>query len=131
MIQVMKQNNLALFVQINRERVGTFVLSTEGGYRDVAMIQDCDAAVTRICDMCGWTEDLEKLAQRGQSTGDAPPSNKHKTKTTTASAATNRTTARTTKPIANKVKEKYSSYKPTSKSKTDHTHKTKRTHNNK
>ena len=113
------------FMQINRERVGTFVLSTEGGYRDVAMIQDCDAAVSRICDMCDWTEDLKKMAQQGQSPGDAPPTNKHKTKTTTA--ATNRATAHTTKPIAREVQEKYSSYKPTSKYKTDHSHKTKRT----
>ena len=95
----------------------------------MAMIKDCDAAVSRICDMCSWTEDLEKLAQQGQSPGDAPPSNKHKTKTTTA--ATNCIAACTTKPIANKVKEKYSSYKPTSKNKTDHTHKTKRIQNNK
>ena len=91
----------------------------------MAMIQDCDAAVTRICDMCGWTEDLEKLARQGQGPRDTPPTNKHKTKTTTT--ATNNTAPRTTKPIAREVKEKYSSYKPTSKYKTDHSHTTKRT----
>lgn len=77
----------AIFVQINRERVGTFVLGTEGGYRDMAMIQDCDTAVSRICDMCGWAEDLKKLVLQG----DAP--HKHKAKTTT-----NHTTTCTTKP---------------------------------
>ena len=41
--------------------MGTFVLSSEGGYRDVAMLQDCDSAVKKICELCGWTEDLKKL----------------------------------------------------------------------
>jgi hypothetical protein len=70
--------------------------------------------------MCGWTEDLEKLAQQDGPEGAPPRDHKHKPKSTTA-------TSRTTKPIANDVKEKYNSYKPTSKNKTDHTHKTKRT----
>ena len=87
------------------------MLSTEGGYRDVAMIQDCDAAVRRICDMCGWAEDLEKLVLQR----DSPC----KAKTTI-----NQTT---TKP--KEAKERYTSYKPTSKNKTDHTHRTKRTVN--
>ncbi len=79
------------------------MLGTEGGYRDVAMIKDCDTAVDRICGMCGWTEDLEKLVQQ-DGPGDVPPhDHKHKPKTTTA---TNRTTAHTTKPIGNEVKEK-------------------------
>ena len=102
-----------VFVQINRERVGTFVLGTEGGYRDVAMIQDCDTAVSRICDMCGWAEDLKKLVLQGDA------SRKQKAKT---NLYTNHTTTRTTKP--KEVKERYTSYKPTSKNKTNHTHRT-------
>lgn len=50
-------------VQINRERVGTFVLASEGGYRDVAMIKDCDTAVKEICELCGWSDDLKRLTQ--------------------------------------------------------------------
>ena len=55
---------LTFFVQINKERVGTFVLGSEGGYRDVAMLQDCDSAVSEICELCGWTEDLKALIQQ-------------------------------------------------------------------
>ena len=80
----------------------------------MAMIQDCDTAVSRICDMCGWAEDLKKLILQG----DAP--HEHKAKTTT-----NHTTTCTTKP--KEVKQKYTSYKPISKNKSDHTHRTKRT----
>ena len=51
-------------MQVNRERVGTFVLGCEGGYRDVAMLQDCDSAVDSICGLCGWTDDFRRLTQQ-------------------------------------------------------------------
>ena len=25
------------------------------------MLQDCDSAVNKICELCGWTDDLRKL----------------------------------------------------------------------
>ena len=32
----------------------------------MAMIQDCDSAVNKICELCGWTEELKKLiSQQG------------------------------------------------------------------
>ena len=69
------------------------------------MIQDCDTAVRRVCDICGWAEDLKKLVLQG----DAP----HKAKTAVSQT--------TTKP--KEVKEQYT---PTSKNKTDHIHRTKK-----
>ncbi len=50
--------------QINRERVGSFQLAEEGGYRDVALLQDCEAAVWRVCELCGWSLALEQLTGR-------------------------------------------------------------------
>ena len=101
------------------------MLGTEGGYRDVAMIQDCDTAVSRICDMCGWTKDLKKLAmahvqQQRPGPGEASAHKHNNPKTTTNHAA-----VRTTK--TKEAKERYTSYKQTAKNKTDHTHRTKRT----
>ena len=47
--------------QINRERVGSFRLESEGGYRDVALLGDCDSAARKICELCGWINDLDKI----------------------------------------------------------------------
>lgn len=49
--------------QLNRERVGSFTLEDEGGYRDVAVLQDCDRSVREICEHCGWTKDLEAFTR--------------------------------------------------------------------
>lgn len=46
---------------MNKERVGTFTLEEEGGYRDVAMLQDCDSGVEEICRQCGWSRTLEDM----------------------------------------------------------------------
>ena len=43
--------------------MGTFVLGSEGGYRDVAMIMDCDTAVAKVCEQCGWSDDLKDLTK--------------------------------------------------------------------
>jgi len=47
--------------QVNRDRVGTFTLTSEGGYRDIALLGDCDKSVTDICELCSWTKDFNKL----------------------------------------------------------------------
>lgn len=46
---------------MNKERVGDLVLQEEGGYRDIAVIQDCDSAVEEICRQCGWSRQLKAL----------------------------------------------------------------------
>ena len=28
----------------------------------MALLEDCDAAVKKICNLCGWRDELEKLA---------------------------------------------------------------------
>ena len=58
------------FFQVNRERVGTLTLASEGGYRDVAMLQECDDAVNKICELCGWSKTFEKMmTQPGEAAG--------------------------------------------------------------
>ena len=52
--------------QINKERVGNFVLESEGGYRDIAMLEECDKAVNNICSLCNWTQDLDKLVRQSK-----------------------------------------------------------------
>ena len=52
--------------QINKERVGTFALASEGGYRDVALLGECNDAVGRVCDLCGWRDSLDKLVEQGR-----------------------------------------------------------------
>ena len=51
-------------MQLNRDRVGSFTLASEGGYRDVALLGDCDEGVANICQHCGWTQDLDKLVHK-------------------------------------------------------------------
>ena len=51
--------------QINRELVGTFTPASEGGYRDIVMLGECDTGVERVCELCGWREDLEKFVKPG------------------------------------------------------------------
>ena len=53
----------SLPTQINKERVGNFVLASEGGYRDMAMIEECDQAVRTICKLCNWTQELDQLVE--------------------------------------------------------------------
>ena len=48
---------------MNKERVGTFTLEEEGGYRDVAMLQDCDSGVEEICRQCGWSTSLKEIVR--------------------------------------------------------------------
>ena len=43
--------------------MGPFVLESEGGYRDVAMLEESDKAVSTICKLCGWSQELEMLAK--------------------------------------------------------------------
>ena len=71
----------------------------------MAMIQDCDRAVNRICDMCDWTEDLRKVMLKD---------------TDEAKTTTDHTAAHTTKP----KEQQYTTHKQTSQSKTEHTHRT-------
>lgn len=56
-------------MQINKERVGNFTLESEGGYRDVAMLEECDAAVYRICELCDWSQEMSKLVQPKNQSG--------------------------------------------------------------
>ena len=49
--------------QINREHVGTFTPAPEGGYRDVVLLGECDEGVVRVCELCGWKDDLEMLVR--------------------------------------------------------------------
>ncbi len=41
--------------------MGTFTLESEGGYRDIAMLEKCDEAVHRICEACEWTKEFNRL----------------------------------------------------------------------
>ena len=50
-------------MQINKVRVGTFTLESEGGYRDVAMLEECDSAVQTICKLCNWGQELDALVK--------------------------------------------------------------------
>ena len=59
--------------QINRERVGAFKLREEGGYRDVALLQDCESAVWSVCDACGWSRALKELIDRERPTHNQYP----------------------------------------------------------
>lgn len=63
-------------MQINKERVGNFTLQAEGGYRDIAMLEECDLAVQRLCEVCSWTEELGGLlnpaSAKRQYTGKEP-----------------------------------------------------------
>ena len=54
-----------MYMQINKERVGSFVLPSEGGYRDIVMLEDCDNAVCEVCKLCQWNTELEKLVKSG------------------------------------------------------------------
>lgn len=63
-------------LQINRERVGKFTLKEEGGYRDVALFQDCESAVWRVCDACGWSRALEQLMGQEKTTQETSSSHK-------------------------------------------------------
>ena len=56
-----------MFLQINKERVGNFILESEGGYRDIAMLEECDKAVATICRLCNWTWELEQLVKQNDS----------------------------------------------------------------
>ena len=64
-----KAGFLIIIMQINKERVGSFKLESEGGYRDIAMLEDCDSAVRTICKLCGWSKELDVLVKGQQSTG--------------------------------------------------------------
>lgn len=50
-------------MQINKVRVGSFTLESEGGYRDVAMLEECDGAVQTICKLCNWSQELGALVK--------------------------------------------------------------------
>ena len=47
--------------QLNRERVGSFVTGDEGGWRDVMVLGDCEEGVVKVCELCGWKEELGKM----------------------------------------------------------------------
>jgi hypothetical protein len=38
-------------------------LDCEGGYRDVAMLEECDSAVQTICKLCSWNQELSALVK--------------------------------------------------------------------
>ena len=43
--------------------MGSFTLESEGGYRDIAMLEECDSAVQRICKLCDWSQELDALVK--------------------------------------------------------------------
>ena len=50
---------------------GGFRFDANDNYRDVAMLCDCDVGVRVLAELCGWTEDLERLVK--EATGEAMP----------------------------------------------------------
>ncbi|KAF4677211.1 NAD-dependent protein deacetylase sirtuin-2 [Perkinsus chesapeaki] len=42
-----------------------FRFHLDDNYRDVAMLGDCDASITRLSEMCGWLEELIELEMKG------------------------------------------------------------------
>ena len=74
-------------LQINLERVGTFSLAAEGGYRDVALLDHCDSAVARVCVLCHW--ELPGTAPLISGAGKTEPKERG-TKTSVASDSTSK-----------------------------------------
>ena len=49
------------------------MMGEEGGWRDVMVLGECDEAVVRVCTLCGWGRELERMAGGGGGVNTTPP----------------------------------------------------------
>ena len=68
--------------------MGSFTLESEGGYRDVAMLEECDKAVTTVCELSGWTPELDLVAKSNEKKCSTSADSKRSKSLTSAAAKT-------------------------------------------
>ncbi len=82
--------------------MGNFILESEGGYRDTAMLEECDKAVRTICKLCNWTQELDQLLKHNERQAGAVSDPRRKSKpipqagTTSSKESSTHTATRTT-----------------------------------